>query len=89
LPLMHIRDLFRNVFSARPVTAAGEELTEPGAARAAEESTLPSPDDGAADIKRMEKTVGGAAAPGIASSAAAEAAEAQIESQEAPPEQAP
>lgn len=82
--LMRIGDWFRNVFSARPVREAGAELTEPDAAKAADESTIPSPDEGAADIKRMETTVGGAAAPGIASSAAAEAAEAQIESQEAP-----
>jgi hypothetical protein len=81
---MPIRDWFRNAFSARRVTAAGEGVTEPDAAKAAEESTVSSPDEGAADIKRMETTVGGAAAPGIAPSAAAEAAEAQIKSQEAP-----
>jgi hypothetical protein len=86
---MRIRDWFRNVFSARPVTAAGEGVTEPGAVQAAEESTASSPDEGAADIKRMETTAGGAAVPGIAGSAAAQAAEAQIASEEAPPDQTP
>ena len=41
-------------------------------------------DAGAADLRRMETTAGGAVVPGIAGSDAAQVAEAEVESEEAP-----
>ena len=48
-----------------------------------------SPDEGAADVRRMETTAGGAVLPGYASSEAAEAGEEDLASEEAPPDPAP
>jgi hypothetical protein len=41
------------------------------------------------EVREMEDLSGGAPVPGLAASAGAEAAEAQIEAQEAPPEPGP
>ncbi|TML74833.1 MAG: hypothetical protein E6G12_10740 [Actinobacteria bacterium] len=47
------------------------------------------PDKGAADVRRMETTAGGAVMPGKAGAEAAEAAEADLASEEAPPDPNP
>jgi hypothetical protein len=44
------------------------------------------PDEGAADVRHIETTAGGAAVPGIAASEAAGAAEEDLQSEEAPPD---
>lgn len=68
------------------VADTGGDATANEAAMAEESAA---PDEGEGDIKRMETTAGGAAIPGIASSGAAEAAESQIASEEAPSDPAP
>jgi len=47
------------------------------------------PDESAADVRRVETTAGGAPLPGRAASEAAEAAEEDLSSEEAPPDASP
>jgi hypothetical protein len=47
------------------------------------------PDEAAADLERMENVHGGAVVPGIAASEAAETAEEDLETEEAPPDPDP
>jgi len=44
------------------------------------------PEEAETEVKEMENLSGGAVMPGLAASAGAEAAQAEIESEEAPPE---
>jgi hypothetical protein len=62
---------------------------EPGAVAADMHEEYGAPDEGAADLKRMESTLGGAVMPGVAGAAAAETAESDLESEEAPPDPHP
>jgi hypothetical protein len=47
------------------------------------------PAEGETEVKEMEDLSGGAVVPGLAASAGAEAAEAEIQASEAPPEPGP
>jgi hypothetical protein len=79
LPAMSVSDWFRRLFASR------SELAEEAAA---EREDFGKPDEAEADLERAEYTprlFGG----GFAGSEAAEAAEAELESEAAPPDLAP
>jgi hypothetical protein len=80
LPTMSLGDWFRRLFSSAPAAEADED-----AAALREEYGEPGPDAGEADLKRMEVARGGPM-PNVAAAEGAEAAEAEIESEEAPPD---
>jgi hypothetical protein len=77
---MSLSDWFRRMFSSH------SETDEEAAAMHEEYGAQ---DEGEADVRRMETTAGGAVMPGIYGSAGAEAAEAEIESEEGPRDPAP
>jgi hypothetical protein len=81
---MSFLDRLRNMLAGPPRVQGGDDE---GAAALREE--YGTPDEGAADIRRMETTAGGAPMPGFAASEAAETAEADLETEEAPPDPDP
>jgi hypothetical protein len=80
-------DRLRNMLSGPPhIDDSGDD---PGEFAADMQEEYGAPDEGAADLKRLEATSGGAVVPGVATSEAAEAAEEDLESEEAPPDPDP
>ncbi|MFL5960243.1 MAG: hypothetical protein ACJ75G_08280 [Gaiellaceae bacterium] len=85
---MSLRDWFRNVFSGPPrVADAGDEGAEIDAAMREEELATPGPPG---SLPPYRDTVGGGLAPSRPGTpAGAEAAENEIEAEEAPPDPTP
>jgi hypothetical protein len=77
----------RNLFSGPAHIAGGGDDSGEVAADMHEE--YGAPDEGEADLKRMETTIGGAVVPGISGSEAAETGLEDLESEEAPPDPDP
>lgn len=87
---MGLSDWFRRLFSSSPAQSAEEGVaTEPAGQDAAAGEQDIVRDEGEADLDQMKLASGGAAAPGMAASAGAEAAEAQLSESEQPPDQTP
>jgi hypothetical protein len=84
LQAMSLRDWFRRLFSSSRTDASPAPAEED----AAQSEPYVAP-EGEADLERMEKLSGGAVMPGLAAGEGAAAAEAQIESQEGPPDRNP
>jgi len=83
LSAMSFLDRLRNLL-AGPARVQGDS-----ADAAALHEELGTPDAGAADVRRVETATGGYAVPGLADSEAAEAAEADLGTEEAPPDPEP
>jgi hypothetical protein len=67
----------------------GDKGDDPGEFAADMHEEYGAPDEGAADLQWMENVHGGAVVPGIAASEAAETAEEDLETEEAPPDPDP
>jgi hypothetical protein len=78
---MSFLDRLRNLLSGPPHVQGGDSESD-----AALREEYGVPDEGAADVRRMETTAGGAPIPGFAAHEAAELAEADLEAEEAPPD---
>ncbi|HJQ75244.1 MAG TPA: hypothetical protein VJ814_10170 [Gaiellaceae bacterium] len=84
---MSLLDRLRNLLSGPPhIADSGDDAGEFDADMHEEYGA---PDEGKADLERMENLSGGAVVPGIATSEAAEAGEEDIETEEAPPDPDP
>jgi hypothetical protein len=84
---LSILDRLRNLLEGPPRIGDTEDDRSEFAADMHEE--YGAPDEGAADLERMENVHGGAVVPGIAASEAAETAEEDLETEEAPPDPDP
>jgi hypothetical protein len=84
---MSLLDSLRKIFSGPTHVGGGGD--DPGEVAADMHEEYGAPDEGKADLERMEDLHGGAVVPGIAGSEAAEAGLEEIESEEAPPDPDP
>jgi hypothetical protein len=81
---MSFLDRLRKMLAGPPHVQGGDDE---GAAALHEE--FGTPDEGEAEVKRMETTAGGAVMPGYAASEAAEAADENLATEEAPSDPTP
>jgi len=87
---MSLGDWFKRLFSSTPAESAEEGVaTEPAGQDAAAGGQDIVRNEGEADLDQMKLASGGAGAPGMAPSAGAETAEAQLSQQEKPQDPTP
>lgn len=84
---MSLLDRLRKLFEGP--SHVGDTGDDPSEFAADRQEEYGAPDKAAAELERMENVHGGAVVPGIAASEAAETAEEDLETEEAPPDPDP